>query len=92
MPPRWKDTSSFSQSDTVRRPHSWTYETRRLRLTVYTARQPAYPPNTFMFNAYGSLHFEEVPLEAKDAKAAQAEAAACVRAHLRQMLKELEGA
>ena len=83
--PKWKDTSSFSQSDKERIPNAFEVEGISFRLIVHRL---IYCEGWSM-SCY-NMKIEGKPLKAKEVSVAQEEAVLVVHQRLRQMLKELE--
>lgn len=84
---KWKDTSSYSQTDKVRIPNCWDIQVGAFCVTVH--HHIHYPKDTWLVSCRG-LDVSQVPLNSKDISQAQPEALKYILGKMEDMRAALD--
>lgn len=86
---KFKDVSSFSQSDKERISYSFEYRTKNLRICVH--RHIHYPDNVWLLSVHGGvLHVDNLVLKESNIKDAQNEGILYTQSLLNTLLVEID--
>jgi len=81
---KWRDVTSYSQTETDHTPRSWELKTTQMRITVH--KHQYYDPDQWLLSAYGTVSIDKHVLGSKDIALAKLDAIKTVS----QLIKELQ--